>query len=770
MLSQPAPARPPPDGRDEDRERDQLENELTDAQGTDLGGLLTFSASSPRPTVTSKDRGRHFRQVYLPAVSSRSDLAEDQGEESSGHSTSDEDDPVAKPFCGHFEVEVKNSLDYTGRGFFNPDGKSCGITASLTLLQYVRPFMELIASRKGKLCTKLCEIYQLRGLKDKSILKSLDYLRSFLGVPVDEDIDANEFMHKLVGGILKDEAVLPQTFCGKRKVKLALNSSSSCEVLLQKFFDTDNADNRDFGYCAVTSLGFPATDNAGNIVVSLRDLLSEKLRESETVPYSDWAREWKDQYPDNEGLQCEKVTVYECAPDVVILALQRGTATLTPKKDNQPIQIPLHIPEDDFTHPEDECIHSLDCTGGSLFLFGMIVHSEVRNHQYSMVKIQDSTWIVHDDLYTYEVNLTAELLKNLGGKERSDSAVTFVYIKSSDLAVEKPPLPDKAKQKDILQRLESNIHHKSDDDGIVPNDEKEVDYQRIYHRMEASTHSFVGLEPLKQQFLRFAKTAILNQKRKQLGFQVEDMSTQCLHFIFQGNPGTGKTTFARKVADLLYSVRKIKKRKVVEVQRGDLVGQFLGSTEDKTANKINEAKGGVLFVDEAYRLTPRSSNVDYGRVAINQLMAAMEKGDPVMIFAGYPNEMKEFLKSNPGLDSRIKYKFTFPDYSVQELATILDNGIRDSGYRYSGQTSLAEIIESETTAAIRSQQNGRLAKNIVSEAIINLSSRLSFADDGVKLVTLQAEDFIQACRVFCHESDPSAEDTTEPELKENDDE
>ena len=100
---------------------------------------------------------------------------------------------------------------------------------------------------------------------------------------------------------------------------------------------------------------------------------------------------------------------------------------------------------------------------------------------------------------------------------------------------------------------------------------------------------------------------------------------------------------------------------------------------------------------------------------------------------------------------------------MQELATILENSIRDSG-----QTSLAGINESETMAAIPSQQNGTLAKNIISEAIINLSSRLSFADDGVKLVTLQAGDFSQVCRAFCHESDPTTDDTTEPELKEND--
>lgn len=187
---------------------------------------------------------------------------------------------------------------------------------------------------------------------------------------------------------------------------------------------------------------------------------------------------------------------------------------------------------------------------------------------------------------------------------------------------------------------------------------------------------------------------------------------------------------------------------MVEVQRGDLVGQYIGSTEDKTAAKIKEATGGVLFVDEAYRLTPRSETVDYGRIAINQLMAAMEKGDPVMIFAGYPKEMSEFVKANPGLNSRIKYKFDFNDYSVPELGEILNNSVNESGYVYKG-SNLVSILEKETTAEIRSQQNGRLVKNILAEAIINLSNRLSFEETGEDLVTLDDEDFIQACNLFC---------------------
>ena len=158
--------------------------------------------------------------------------------------------------------------------------------------------------------------------------------------------------------------------------------------------------------------------------------------------------------------------------------------------------------------------------------------------------------------------------------------------------------------------------------------------------------------------------------------------------------------------------------------------------------------------------------MDYRRIAINQLMAVMEKGDPVMIFAGYPAEMKEFLSANPGLTSRIKYKFTFPNYSVQEMATILENGIRESGYRYKGQTSLADILEQETTEEVRNQQNGRLAKNISGEAIMNLSSRLSFEDDGARLVTLGDEDVIHGCRAFCEPSEPPCQGPKGSEITE----
>ena len=198
--------------------------------------------------------------------------------------------------------------------------------------------------------------------------------------------------------------------------------------------------------------------------------------------------------------------------------------------------------------------------------------------------------------------------------------------------------------------------------------------------------------------------------------------------------------------DLLFTLKKIKKKKVTEVQRGDLVGQYLGATEGKCADVLKAARGGVLFIDEAYRLTPRSES-DYGRIAINQLMSAMEKGDPVMIFAGYKNEMSSFVKVNPGLKSRIRYYFDFPDYSLEELEQIMLNKISDSGYRYEGK-KIAQILGDYTSQEIRQEQNARLITNLLSEAVVNLSSRLSLTSEGPGLVTITDQDIQNACEML----------------------
>ena len=123
-------------------------------------------------------------------------------------------------------------------------------------------------------------------------------------------------------------------------------------------------------------------------------------------------------------------------------------------------------------------------------------------------------------------------------------------------------------------------------------------------------------------------------------------------------------------SELLFSIKKIRKNKIIEVQRSDLVGQYLGSSTEKKCAKIDEARGGVLFVDEAYRLIPSAGGKDFCREAIEELMAVMEDGDTVMIFAGYEKEMDKFLDVNPGLRSRIYRKFIFPDYSTDELQQI----------------------------------------------------------------------------------------------------
>ena len=180
----------------------------------------------------------------------------------------------------------------------------------------------------------------------------------------------------------------------------------------------------------------------------------------------------------------------------------------------------------------------------------------------------------------------------------------------------------------------------------------------------------------------------------------------------------------------------------MEVQRSDLIGQYLGSTTEKTKEKILEARGGVLFIDEAYRLIPSAGGKDFGREAIEELMAVMEDGDPV-IFAGYADKMEKFLDVNPGLRSRIYRNFVFPDYSTEELDEIFHRKAEQKSFKV--DANLSELLAQHTTPAQRKSMNARLVRILLQEAIDEASNRLPLNAPLSQLMELKESDIVSAC-------------------------
>lgn len=178
----------------------------------------------------------------------------------------------------------------------------------------------------------------------------------------------------------------------------------------------------------------------------------------------------------------------------------------------------------------------------------------------------------------------------------------------------------------------------------------------------------IGLNRVKEQVKEFVAVSVVNKKRMEKGLSV---NTQTLHSIFAGNPGTGKTTVARLLGQLLFEKGVIKKNLLIETSRADLVAQYIGQTAVKTRKVLESALGGILFIDEAYTLTPNSDN-DFGGEAINEILKFMEdhRAEIMIIFAGYSNEMEKFLQTNSGLKSRIPNTFDFEDYSSDEMIDI----------------------------------------------------------------------------------------------------
>jgi probable Rubsico expression protein CbbX len=268
--------------------------------------------------------------------------------------------------------------------------------------------------------------------------------------------------------------------------------------------------------------------------------------------------------------------------------------------------------------------------------------------------------------------------------------------------------------------------------------------------LEELDRDLIGLVPVKQRIRDVAALLVIDRLRGNLGLQAQ---TPSLHMSFTGNPGTGKTTVAMRMAQILHRLGYVRKGHLVAVTRDDLVGQYIGHTAPKTKEVLKKAMGGVLFIDEAYYLYKPENERDYGQEAIEILLQVMEnqRDDLVVILAGYADRMDTFFKSNPGMSSRVAHHLDFPDYSPEELQLIGDKMLRGMNYRFGAgcRDTFAEYL------ALRIRQphfaNARSVRNALDRARLRQASRLFVdrereltADD---LTTLLPED-IRASRVF----------------------
>lgn len=260
----------------------------------------------------------------------------------------------------------------------------------------------------------------------------------------------------------------------------------------------------------------------------------------------------------------------------------------------------------------------------------------------------------------------------------------------------------------------------------------------------------VGLKPVKQRIREIAALLIVERARKSMGLAHD---TPTLHMSFTGNPGTGKTTVAMKMAGLLHKLGYVRKGHLVSVTRDDLVGQYIGHTAPKTKEVLKRAMGGVLFIDEAYYLYRPDNERDYGQEAIEILLQVMEnnRDDLVVILAGYADRMDKFFTSNPGFRSRIAHHITFPDYEDSELLSIATNMLGAQNYVFddAANRAFAEYITKR-----RGQPhfaNARSIRNALDRARLRQANRLFETSTGpldAKALSTISEVDIRASRVF----------------------
>nr|ASO75901.1 CbbX Rubisco expresion Protein [Storeatula sp. CCMP1868] len=280
--------------------------------------------------------------------------------------------------------------------------------------------------------------------------------------------------------------------------------------------------------------------------------------------------------------------------------------------------------------------------------------------------------------------------------------------------------------------------------------QEEYEKRQIQEVLDQLDKDLVGLVPVKTRIKEIAALLLVHRLRKSLGLS---SSNPGLHMSFTGSPGTGKTTVALKMADILFRLGYVKKGHLVTVTRDDLVGQYIGHTAPKTKEVLKRAMGGVLFIDEAYYLYKPDNERDYGAEAIEILLQVMEnqRDDLIIIFAGYKDRMDSFYESNPGLSSRVANHVDFPDYSPEELLYIGKMMLEEQQYRLTPESEkvLLDYI------SLRMQEphfaNARSVRNAIDRARMRQANRMFAAGARVltksDLVTIEAEDFLKS-RLF----------------------
>lgn len=297
-----------------------------------------------------------------------------------------------------------------------------------------------------------------------------------------------------------------------------------------------------------------------------------------------------------------------------------------------------------------------------------------------------------------------------------------IFISSGKREVARGHSAPKTKETDLRRKKEA------------PRTERE-----IFARLDA----LVGLDSVKEVLHEVYAFREIQKHRRRLALAAEPM---VFHMIFSGNPGTGKTTVARILGRILKDIGVIESGHLVEAERADLVGEYIGHTAQKTREKVQKAFGGVLFIDEAYSLA-RGGEKDFGKESIDVLVKAMEdhKNDFVLVLAGYPSEMKAFLRANPGLSSRFPTQLTFDDYTEEELLAIAERFCNTRQYRLSPRAKirLAQLVMSQRCGRESVFGNARAVRNLVEKAIRHQAMRLVGRENLLRqeLMLLEECDF-----------------------------